>query len=269
MMQRQNINVMILCGGKGTRIRDVSELVPKPMLPIGGKPILWHIMKNYAHFGYKSFILCLGYKGNTIKEFFLNYRPFTEDIAVSLGTADLSSHIEFLEKTPRDDWNVVLAETGEESYTGDRVKTASKYVKGEIFMMTYGDGVGNVDIEALMKFHKAHGKMVTVTGVHPPGRFGELATSGDAVTEFNEKPQIMEGMINGGFFVINKEFVTRYMDYPSPLALEEKPMRQCAEDGEMRVFAHEGFWQPMDTMREYNLLNDLWASGDAPWQFPA
>jgi glucose-1-phosphate cytidylyltransferase len=266
MMDRQNTNVMILCGGKGTRIRDVSELMPKPMLPIGGKPVLWHIMKNYAHYGYKSFVLCLGYKGNSIKEFFLNYRPFTEDIAVSLGTADLGSHIEFLEKNPRDDWKVVLAETGDESYTGDRVKRASRYIKGETFMLTYGDGVGNVDIAALMEFHKSHGKMVTVTGVHPPGRFGELATSGEIVTEFNEKPQVKEGMINGGFFVISKKFVEQYMEHLSPLALEDAPLRQCAADGEMRVFAHKGYWQPMDTQREFNLLNELWDSGSPPWK---
>lgn len=261
-----DIDVMILCGGKGTRIRDVSEAIPKPMLPIGGKPVIWHIMKNYAHFGFNRFILCLGYKGNTIKEFFLNYRVFTEDVAVSVKDAGLGTDIKFLEPTPKDDWYVVLAETGDDAFTGDRVKTASKYVTGDCFMLTYGDGVGDVDIEKLIEFHKSHGKMVTVTGVHPPGRFGELATEGKIVKEFNEKPQVKDGFINGGFFVINKEFIPRYMDLPAPLALEDEPMKQCAQDGEMRVFPHNGFWQPMDTQREFHLLNELWDSGNAPWR---
>lgn len=261
-----DIQVMILCGGRGTRIRDVSEILPKPMLPIGGKPVLWHIMKNYSSFGHNDFVLCLGYKGTVIKEFFLNYRAFTEDVAVSVGSDKIGSHIQFLEATPRDNWHVVLAETGDETSTGDRVKTAAKYIKGDTFMLTYGDGVGDVDIDKLMAFHRAHGKLVTVTGVRPPGRFGELGVTGDKVVEFSEKPQAAGGLINGGFFAMEREFVDRYVLDDTGLPLELDPLRNCARDDEMRVFVHDGFWQPMDTLREYNLLNDLWHAGRPPWK---
>lgn len=241
------MQVVIFCGGKGTRIRDVSEVIPKPMLPIGGKPILSHIMDTYAHFGYKDFILCLGYKGEVIKNYFLN----RGDVLVT------PEKIEFLDKR---DFNITMVETGEAAHTGERLKIASKYITGKRFMLTYGDGVGNIDIDKLLAFHKSHGKPLTITGVHPPGRFGELSVSENDVT-FKEKPQT-EGLINGGFFVIEKEF----LDYLDGNPLENEPLQRCAEDGEMKVYIHDGYWQPMDTMREYNMLNDLWESGERPWR---
>ena len=262
----ENMQVMILCGGKGTRIRDVSEILPKPMLPIGGRPVLWHIMKLYAQFGLSNFVCCLGYKGSVVKEFFLNYREFTEDIEISLKGHECEPQTRYLEPCREDGWSVILAETGEDSQTGARVKRGSKYINGATFMLTYGDGVGDVNIGELLKFHKAHGKLATITGVRPPGRFGELGVEGDTVVEFNEKPQVSSGYINGGFFVLEKEFVDRYMNDRADLVLEWEPLRECARDGELKVFEHNGFWQPMDTMREYHLLNDLWVAGEAPWK---
>jgi glucose-1-phosphate cytidylyltransferase len=261
-----DIQVMILCGGKGTRIRDVSEILPKPMLPIGERPVIWHIMKMYAHYGFQDFVLCLGYKGFQIKEFFMNYRAYTEDVAIHLKKGADGLDIRFLEPCVEDGWDIILAETGENRGTGARAKFASKYIAGDTFMLTYGDGVGNIDIPALLKFHRSHVKLVTVTGVRPPGRFGELKFVKGQVVEFSEKPQAGGGLINGGFFVMQKEFLDRYMDDTEELALELAPLQRCAADGELRVFKHDDFWQPMDTLREYNLLNDLWHAGDAPWK---
>lgn len=261
-----DIQVMILCGGKGTRIRDVSEILPKPMLPVGDRPILWHIMKRYASFGHTDFVLCLGYKGHMIKDFFMNYRSHVEDMFVKLKPDETGPEIKFLEPCDEVGWNIYLAETGDETQTGSRVKRAAKYIKEGTFMLTYGDGVGDVDIEKLLAFHKAHGKLVTVTGVRPPGRFGELEVKGDEVKVFSEKPQVGGGLINGGFFVMERAFVDRYILDETTMALELDPLKNCARDGEMRVFTHDGFWQPMDTLREYHLLNDLWATGEASWK---
>ena len=255
------MKVVILAGGYGTRIRDVADNIPKPMIPIGPYPILWHIMKTYAHFGHKDFIVCLGYKAEIIKEFFLNYEARTKDFAITLGKRDaISFHTDHEES----DWKVTLADTGLSSMTGARIARIKKYVGNEDFMLTYGDGVGNVDIDALLKFHRSHGKALTVTGVRPPGRFGELVNKNGEVTEFNEKPQATGGRISGGYFVASP----RIFDYVSDdenLVFEQEPMRKLVNDAELMVHEHDEFWQPMDTSREYRLLNDLFNKGKAPW----
>lgn len=259
------MKIVILCGGYGTRIRDVSEDIPKPMIPVGGKPILWHIMKYYASFGYRDFILCLGYKSNVIKRFFIDYEFLQSDITLTLGkdTEPLFSETNHEEVG----WNIVMAETGLNAMTGARVKRISKYIgSDQYFMLTYGDGVGDINIPELVEFHKSHGKMVTVTGVRPPGRFGELRIADDqeTVMGFNEKPQASGGRINGGFFVCNRDFLD-ILNNDEGLILEQEPMRKLVELGELKVFEHNGFWQPMDTSREYSLLNDLYNNNKAPW----
>ena len=255
--------VVILCGGQGTRIRDVSETLPKPMLPIGGRPVVWHIMKMYAAYGYRDFVLCLGYKGWVIKEFFLNYEAMTRDITVRLGeTKGVTVH----GVQPDEQWNVTLAETGESTATGGRVQAIRKYVEDdELFLLTYGDGVANVDLAKLMELHRQSNPIVTVTAVRPPGRFGELGIDNGRVYEFNEKPQASGGFINGGFFVCDAKRIWDYIPGPDA-ALEIEPMRNLAADKQLVAYLHTGFWQPMDTLREYTLLNDLWAAGEAPWK---
>jgi glucose-1-phosphate cytidylyltransferase len=257
------MKVVILCGGQGTRIRDANELLPKPLLPIGGKPILWHIMKHYAAAGHRDFVLCLGYRGWLIKEFFLNYRAMTSDLTVRLGDGAVTMH----GAQGGDDWNVTLAETGEHTMTGGRLALVRKYLEGdEPFLLTYGDGVSDVDLGALAAHHRREKPIATVTAVRPPGRFGELRMSAGRVTEFNEKPQTSEGLINGGFFVVDGRRIWPYVAGGAQLIFEREPLRGLARDGELSAFTHEGFWQPMDTLREYTLLNDLWAAGKAPWK---
>ncbi len=258
------MKAVILCGGQGTRIREASESLPKPMLPIGDKPIVWHIMKSYAAHGVKEFVLCLGYKGWLIKEFFLNYRAMTNDITVSLGAdRGVTLHGNRIEE----DWSVTLAETGEHTMTGGRVSAIRKYVENdEHFCLTYGDGVSDVDIGKLIAFHKKEGKVATVTAVRPPGRFGELRIDGAQVSEFNEKPQTSEGYINGGFFVCDSKRIWDYLDDDPKVVFERDPLQKLSGDNQLSAFTHGGFWQPMDTLREFNLLNDLWAHGDAPWK---
>jgi glucose-1-phosphate cytidylyltransferase len=258
-----SLDVVILCGGQGTRIREETEFRPKPMVEIGGRPILWHIMKTYAHHGLKNFVLCLGYKGFVIKDFFLNYQARIADVTVRLGE---HTQTEFHTTNPEEGWCVTLAETGETAQTGSRVHRIRPYIRGDIFCLTYGDGVGNVDIERLIEFHRSHGKIGTVTGVRPPGRFGELLADGDRVRMFAEKPQVGEGLINGGFFVFNKEFIDRYLSAADDLILEREPLQRLAADDELRVWTHDGFWQPMDTFREWKLLDDMWRGGAAPWK---
>lgn len=257
------MKVIILCGGQGTRIRDVSNDIPKPMIPIGGFPILWHIMKYYSICGYNEFILCLGYKGHTIKNFFLNYEANTRDLTISLGDHNA---IEYHSVHSENDWKITLADTGLNSMTGSRVKRVQKYLLGEDnFMLTYGDGVGNIDIDKLIKFHKSHGKVLTTTGVRPPGRFGELMNDESGlVFEFNEKPQASGGRISGGFFVCRKELFD-YLDDRDNLVFEQEPMRNLVKDKQLMVYEHDGFWQPMDTHRDYVLLSGLCEKGDAPW----
>jgi len=258
------MKAVILCGGQGTRIRDASELLPKPLLPIGGKPLVWHIMKGYAAHGVGEFVLCLGYKGWLIKEFFLNYRAMTADVTVHLARHD-SAEIHGGQDV--EDWHVTLAETGEATQTGGRIAAVRQYVEGdEVFAATYGDGVSDVDLRELVSFHRRHGKIATVTAVRPPGRFGEIRIVDGAVTEFNEKPQTTEGFINGGFFLFDARRIWAYLDGGPQTVLELEPMRRLVADGQLMAFAHTGFWQPMDTAREYGVLNDLWASGKAPWR---
>jgi len=257
------MKVVILCGGYGTRIRGVADDLPKPMIPLGGNPILWHIMKYYAAWGRKEFVLCLGHKGQMIKDFFIHYDTRLRDCTVTLGTAKA---IEYHSVHEEIDWTVTLAETGLESLTGTRLRLVNKYLAGQDdFMLTYGDGVGDVDLDALLAFHRAHGKIVTVTGVRPPGRFGELVCDADGkVTEFNEKPQATVGQISGGFFVCRRE-IFDYLDPAENQMLEVEPMRKLVRDGNLMVFPHKGFWHPMDTYRDYSLLNSLVANRQAPW----
>ena len=256
--------VIILCGGLGSRLHEETEFRPKPMLEIGGRPILWHIMKLYAAHGFREFILCLGYKGDLIKDFFLNYQAYQTDFTVHPGN---SKQIEYHNHngTP-EDWKITLAETGLTAQTGARVHRAGRYVQGDTFCLTYGDGLGDIDITALLKFHQTHGKIATVTGVRPPGRFGELEAEGSGkVLQFNEKPQNTQGMINGGFFVFKREFLNRLQDQDD-LVLETEPLQRLAREGELMAYPHQGFWQPMDTYREFKMLNEIWSTGKAPWK---
>lgn len=258
------MKTVILCGGQGTRIRDVSNDVPKPMLPIGDKPILWHIMKTYAASGCSDFVLCLGYKANAIKDFFLNYEAFTGDLTLTLGA---DKNVQYHGRHNEDGWQITLAETGMDTMTGGRVGRVRKHLQDSgAFMLTYGDGVADIDLDALVAFHKSHGKLMTVTGVRPPGRFGEIDTGQDgAVIEFNEKPQATGGRISGGYFVCEPG-IFDYLSEDVGLVLEQEPMRQLAADGQMMLYEHDGFWQCMDTYRDYSLLNRLWDEGAAPWR---
>ena len=255
------MKVIILCGGHGTRIRDVADNIPKPMIPIGRYPILWHIMKYYASYGHQDFVLCLGYKSQVIKDFFLNYEAHTKDFTIALGR---QQGIEFHTDHDEADWRVTLADTGLDAMTGARIAKIRKYVGNEEFMLTYGDGVGDVDLDRLLAFHRVHGKALTVTGVRPPGRFGELVSRSGQVVEFNEKPQATGGLISGGFFVASPKLFD-YLDDREDLVFEQEPMRQLVVEGQLMVFEHDGFWQPMDTSREYQLLNSLYEQGKAPW----
>lgn len=257
------MKVVMLCGGQGTRIRDVAENLPKPMIPVGGYPILWHIMKYYSHWGHREFVLCLGYKGLVIKDFFLNYLANTNDFTISLGS---SREIVYHNEHAESDWQVTLAETGLEAMTGARVNKIRRYLgDDDNFMLTYGDGVGDIDIQRLLDFHCSHGRILTVSGVRPPGRFGELnSDTTGRVTEFNEKPQASGGRISGGFFVCRKELFD-YLDNRDDLVFEVEPMRRLVADGQMMVYEHDGFWQPMDTYRDYLYLNGLYDKGEAPW----
>jgi glucose-1-phosphate cytidylyltransferase len=255
----------ILCGGRGMRLREVNDVVPKPMVQIGERPILWHIMKIYAAHGVNDFVLLLGYKGDLIREFFLNFAAHTTDVTIDLSRSD-AGRLTF-HGAPSEPWRVTLVDTGEAAMTGARIRRARRYLDdADNFCVTYGDGVGNVDISALLAFHRAHGKLATLTGVLPPGRFGELTDDHGAVRTFNEKPQVSGGCINGGFFVFQREVLDTMLDDREDLILEREPMQRLAAAGELMMYRHEGFWQPMDTPREFQLLNDLWAAGKAPWK---
>jgi glucose-1-phosphate cytidylyltransferase len=257
------MKVVILCGGKGTRIRDVAFDTPKPMISVGAQPIIWHIMKYYAYWGLKQFVLCLGHQGNVIRDYFLNYEAHTSDFTINLGKQNA---IQYHDYHAEDNWSVTLAETGLESMTGARVRKIQKYIgNDDYFMLTYGDGLGDIDIKALFDFHKQHGKILTVTGVHPPGRFGEMELgSNGSIVSFNEKPQATHGWISGGYFVCHRK-IFDYLDANDDLILEQEPLRRLAADGEMMMFQHNGFWQPMDTYREYMYLNELVNKNEAPW----
>lgn len=257
------MKVVILCGGQGTRIRDVADNIPKPMIPIGGYPIVWHIMKYYSLFGHNEFVLCLGHKGSVIKEFFLNYEVNTSDFTLQLGKKE---SIQFHNKIAENDWKITFAETGEKAMTGARVRKIKKYIgNDETFMLTYGDGLSDIDINQLISYHQKHNPVLTLTGVRPAGRFGEIkCTDSGVISEFNEKPQAAEGRINGGFFVCSKKLFD-YLDEGDDLVFEKDPMMKLVNDKQLMQFNHDGFWQPMDTMREYLLLNALYDSKTAPW----
>lgn len=252
------MKVIILAGGFGTRLSEYTEAIPKPMVSIGGRPILWHIMKTYAHYGHNDFHLALGYKAEVIKEYFLHYRSLNADFTVDLGNGDIASH-----QTDEIDWKVTLVHTGLESMTGGRVKRMQSYIGNEPFLLTYGDGVANIDINALVDFHHSHGKMVTVSAVHPGARFGELDMEGDRVASFKEKPQTTQGWINGGYFVIEPEFFD-LIEGDSTI-LERAPLEKAAEMGELMAFRHDGFWQCMDTKRDRDSLEEMWQMDSAPW----
>jgi glucose-1-phosphate cytidylyltransferase len=257
------MKVVILCGGLGTRLREETEYRPKPMVEVGGRPVLWHIMKLYGHHGFKDFVLCLGYKGQVIRKYFLDYHAMNGDFTIRLGA---TPKVSYLDHRDVENWTVTLAETGAETMTGGRVARAARHLRGQTFMCTYGDGLGNVNLRELLAFHRKHGKLATVTGVRPPSRFGEMQLRGERVTEFSEKPQqISQGLINGGFFVFEADFL-RYLSEDAACVLEQEPLRCCARDGQLMCYQHDGFWQPMDTYREYELLNRLWAGGEAPWR---
>lgn len=258
------IKAVILCGGQGTRIRDVSEAVPKPMLPIGGRPILWHIMKIYARYGIRDFVLCLGYKGWTIKEYFLNYHAVTSDLTLELGKA---GSIQFHDPSPEEGWRITLAETGESAQTGARVWNARKYLEDtERFCLTYGDGVADIDIRALLDAHRDSGRVGMLSGVRPAGRFGEITCENGLVRHFHEKPNTSAGTINGGFMVFDTQRALQYFRPGDDLNLEQEVLPKMVRDNQLAVFEHRGFWQCMDTLREFNLLNELWAKGQAPWK---
>lgn len=253
------MQVVILAGGRGTRLAEETTVRPKPMVEIGGKPMLWHIMNIYAHHGFKNFLVACGYKGEMIKEYFHNYFIHHSDYVINL--ADRSMEI----ITPnRLDWRVGAIDTGLDSMTGGRVLSLKRLIGNESFSVTYGDSLGDVDVSALVKFHRSHGKLATVTAVRPPARFGELILDGDRVAQFREKPQTGEGWINGGFFVFEPGVFDYLTDDQS--VLEREPLERLAADEQLMVFRHEGFWQPMDTLREKHLLESLWNEGRAPWK---
>ena len=253
------MKAVILAGGFGTRIAEETTTRPKPMVEIGGHPILWHIMKAYAAQGFKEFVIALGYKGETVKDYFLNYHLRTSSLSVRLSTGE-----SIIRGGEREDWLIHLLDTGDRTQTGGRIRRAAQFIGREPFAATYGDGVSDVDLRALLSFHKAHGKLATVTAVRPPARFGGLTFDGDFVAEFVEKPQIGEGWINGGFFVFEPGIV----DYLTgdECILEREPLERLAVERQLVAYRHEGFWQCMDTMRDLQLLNNLWQGGHAPWK---
>jgi glucose-1-phosphate cytidylyltransferase len=254
------MKVVILAGGLGTRLSEETTVRPKPMVEIGGKPILWHIMKIYAHHGFTDFVVCLGYKGYVIKEYFANYFLHMSDVTFDLGKNKLEVH-----HAQAEPWRVTLVDTGDATLTGGRVKRVARYLDDE-FMLTYGDGVADIDIGKLVAFHRAQGTLATVTGVQPPGRFGalELDEGGAKATGFREKPVGDGGWINGGFFVLSKKVID-YIDGDAT-SWEKEPMERIAADGQLSVHLHDGFWQPMDTLRDRAQLEAMWSSGRAPWK---
>ena len=251
------MKVIILAGGFGTRISEYTDVIPKPMVPIGGKPILWHIMNTFGSYNHSDFYLALGYKAEIIKDYFLNYHSLNEDFSIDLSDGNIISHEKYSK-----DWKVTLVDTGDNTMTGGRVKRLKNYIGKESCLITYGDGLANVDLNKLLAFHKNHGKMVTVTAVRPPARFGELELDGDKVLSFQEKPQLHSGWINGGYFIANHEFFD--LIEGDATMLEREPLEQVSKAGELMAYRHEGFWQCMDTKRDQESLELLWKNG-APW----
>lgn len=253
------MKVILLAGGFGTRLAEYTDVIPKPMVPVGGKPILWRIMQTYAHFGHKDFYVALGYKAEVIKEYFLNYRALNSDFSVDLASGIVTPH-----QVNAVDWNVTLVDTGEKSMTGGRVKRLQKFVGNETCMLTYGDGLADIDLDKLLSFHRSHGKLVTVSAVRPTARFGELELDGERVASFKEKPQLHDGWINGGYFVIEPAFFE--MIAGDDTYLEREPLENAAAMDELRAYKHDGFWQCMDTKRDKDSLEEMYLKGDAVWQ---
>ena len=253
------MKAVLLAGGLGTRISEESVLKPKPMIEIGGKPILWHIMKMYAAHGVNEFVICCGYKGYVIKEYFANYFIHNSDITFDVKNNKMEIH-----QNTAEPWKVTVVDTGEETMTGGRLKRVAKYIGNEDFCFTYGDGVSDINIRASIDFHKSHGKLSTITAVQPPGRYGALKMAGTKVESFMEKPKGDGGVINGGFFVLNSQ-VTEYIK-DDDTVWEKEPMEKLAHEGQMQAFVHDGFWQPMDTLRDKKHLEELWNDGKAPWK---
>lgn len=250
---------MLLCGGKGTRMREETEFRPKPLVDVGGRPLLWHIMKLYGRHGFRDFVLCLGYRGGMIKQYFADYYLRNSDVTFELATGEAQYHAGH-----REDWRVTLVDTGEDAMTGARVKRVESHLdQSDVFLCTYGDGVADVDLTELLAFHRSHDKLATVTGVRPASRFGRLATDGDDVTSFAEKPH--GELINGGFFVFDRAVLDRLSADPS-CVLEQAPLERLAADGHLAVFTHEGYWQCADTLRDVEELRELWERGNAPWR---
>lgn len=256
-----SIKVVILAGGQGMRLREETEYRPKPMVEVGGKPILWHIMKQYAYHGFKDFVVCLGYKGEHIKQYFLNFDVLMNDFTIRLGARDsVVCH-----DRGSEGWTVTLANTGLNSETGSRLKQIERYTSDcDLIMMTYGDGVSDIDLKSLLKFHRLHGKIATVTGVSPPSRFGELLVRDAVVEVFSEKPQVSFGRINGGFFVFDRRIFDYVSEEPT-CSFEREPLQRLAEKRELMMYEHDGFWHCVDTMRDLIQLNQLWKMGEAPW----
>ena len=254
------MKAVILAGGLGTRISEETHLRPKPMIEIGGKPILWHILKMYSAHGVNDFVICCGYKGYIIKEYFANYFLHMSDVTFDMASNRMEVHHKHAEP-----WKVTLVDTGDDSMTGGRLKRVADYLKDEVaFCFTYGDGVSDVDITASIAFHQQHGKLATVTAVQPPGRYGALRMEGDVVQGFTEKPRGDGGLINGGFFVLSPQVLDRIPG--DNTSWEAEPLAGLAAEGQLMAYEHTGFWQPMDTLREKNLLEELWSSGKAPWK---
>ncbi|MHB8627836.1 MAG: glucose-1-phosphate cytidylyltransferase [Aggregatilineales bacterium] len=256
----RDVPVVILCGGKGTRLREETEYKPKPMVEIGGRPILWHIMKLYAHYGFRQFILCLGYRASAIKDYFLNYEAMNNDFTIHLGT---KHKLSFENDHEEQGFKVTLVDTGLETMTGARIKRIEPYITGDTFMVTYGDGLADVHIDDIFQFHQTHGKLATLVATQPPSRFGILDLSeASQVMRFREK--VRNDWINGGFFVFNRQ-VFNYLDADPGCILEQAPLERLAADEQLMAYRHDGFWIGMDTFREYEMLNSMWASGKAPW----
>ena len=253
------MKVVILAGGFGTRLSEYTDLIPKPMVTVGGRPIIWHIMSTYAAFGHNDFYVAVGYKAEVVKEYFLNYCSLNSDFTVDLCTGEVTPH-----QADAVDWRVTLVDTGVNSMTGGRLRRLKSFTGNETLMMTYGDGVADINIDALLKFHRNHGKMVTVTAVRPPARFGEMKLAGDVVSSFLEKPQLHEGWINGGYFVVEPTFFDLIAG--DETVLEREPLEHAAAMGELRAWRHEGYWQCMDTKRDRDALEELWFNGKAPWR---
>ena len=259
---KTDLPVVILCGGQGTRLREETEYRPKPMVEIGGRPILWHIMKIYGHFGLEKFILCLGYKGWVIKQYFLRHHEMMRDFTISMGG---TSGPQFHNRVGEERWQVTCAETGAETGTGARLQRVRKYIETDTFLFTYGDAVAKIDIDRLLDFHHEQGRIATVTGIHPTSRYGEMTMEDGRAVEFNEKPTVSEGVVNGGFFVFQRE-VFDYLDDDPQLFLKAEPLQKLARDGELAIYLHEDHWSSMDTYRDYLHLNAEWKSRNSPWK---